>query len=171
MTAVTRGRLLVMLPLLLLLQTTLVVLAVWPQVSARTTGEEIRVRVRPVDPIDPFRGAYVRLSYPDLRQGTSRAFDGGQGSMEDGESGPVYISLREEGGVWVADDWSRRRPSEGTYLSCSDRSWQITCGIESLFLPQDEAKAMERQVAGGDAVATLKVDGRGNAALIEVSAP
>ena len=38
----------------------------WPQLSARVAGEEYRFAVEPVDPIDPFRGAYVVLGYPDL---------------------------------------------------------------------------------------------------------
>lgn len=167
----TRTRLVVALPLLLLLQLVLVAVGVWPQLSARAAGDEITLRVTPVDPIDPFRGAYVTLGYPDLLRNGARGVDGGQGSMEDGESGTVYVAVRQEGDVWVADRWTRERPGSGTYLRCSDRDWQIECGIESWFLPQDDAKAMEEAVAGGEVVATVKVDGRGNAALVDVSAP
>ncbi len=46
----------------------------------------------------------------------------------------------------------------------------MECGIESWFLPQDEARALEDAVAAGTVVATVKVDGRGNAALVDVSA-
>ena len=53
--------------LVAVLQLALVPLAVLPQLSARVTGETYRMRVAPVDPIDPFRGAYIDLSYPDLR--------------------------------------------------------------------------------------------------------
>ena len=60
-------RLAIWLPVLLVAQLALVALAVFPQLSARATGEELRLRVEPVDPIDPFRGAYVTLGYPDLR--------------------------------------------------------------------------------------------------------
>ena len=60
-------RLRLWLPLLLVLQLALVGLAVLPQLSARVAGDEIVLRVQPVDPIDPFRGAYVTLGYPDLR--------------------------------------------------------------------------------------------------------
>jgi uncharacterized membrane-anchored protein len=165
----TRARMTVALPLLLLLQLALVAVGVWPQLSARAAGDEVRLRVQPIDPIDPFRGAYVTLSYPDLRRDGAEEARGGQGAMEDGASGAVYISLRQEGDVWVADEWTRDRPGGGPFLRCSDRDWQIECGIESWFLPQDEAKAMEEDIAGGDVVATVKVDGRGNAALVDVS--
>ena len=56
------------------------------------------------------------------------------------------------------------------YLTCDDRDSSIRCGIESLFLPQDEAAAMEEDIAGGSMVAVVKVDGRGNAALVRVEA-
>ena len=162
-------RLAVALPVLLLAQLGLVAAGSWPQLSARTTGEEIQLRVRPLDPIDPFRGAYVALDYPDLRVNGSRGEGGGMGSMEDGENGTVYIVLREEEDVWVAEDWTRERPDDGVFLRCDDRFWQIDCGIESWFLPQDDALALEKAVQRGTVVATVKVDGRGNAAIVGVS--
>jgi uncharacterized membrane-anchored protein len=165
----TRSRLLVGLPLLLLLQLVLVGVGVWPQLSARATGDEIRLRVQPLDPIDPFRGAYVTLSYPDLVRNESTGDAGGMGSMEDGDSGEVFAVLRRDGELWAAERWTRERPDDGLYLRCSDRGWQIECGIESWFLPQDEARAMEDDIRTGDVVATVKVDSRGNAALVDVS--
>ena len=49
-----------------LAQAALVVVAVWAPLSARATGQEVVLRVAAYDPIDPFRGAYVQLGYPDL---------------------------------------------------------------------------------------------------------
>ncbi|GAA5135291.1 hypothetical protein GCM10023339_73090 [Alloalcanivorax gelatiniphagus] len=152
-------------------QLALVALAVAPQLSARMTGETYLVRVAPVDPIDPFRGAYVALDYPDLRRGDP-GWSGatGLGALEDGESGDLYVSLVEQDGVWVAEEWSRERPAEAPYLACDDRSWQIRCGIESWFLPQDEARRVE-DLLGDGAVAEVRVDRRGNAAVVGVRAP
>ena len=66
----------------------LVAVAVAPQLSARVAGDSYLMTVAPLDPIDPFRGAYVTLDYPDLRHDESRSFDGGgMGALEDGESG------------------------------------------------------------------------------------
>ena len=56
-----------------LVQLALVGVAVAPRLSARLTGDEYRLRVAPVDPIDPFRGAYVDLDYPDLQTSTTRS--------------------------------------------------------------------------------------------------
>jgi uncharacterized membrane-anchored protein len=142
---------------------TLVGVAVYPQLSARLTGEEITLRVAPVDPIDPFRGAYVDLQYPDLDQLGGRRDDG----LDDGERGDLFITLRQEGDVWVADARTRTRPESGVYLACSDHSWEVRCGIESWFLPQDEAAAMEAAVGDG-ALATVRVDSRGHAAIVAV---
>jgi uncharacterized membrane-anchored protein len=152
-------------------QLVLVGLGVAPQLSAHLAGDSYLVRVAPVDPIDPFRGAYVALDYPDLRHDDSQSFvEPGLGVLDDGESGDLYVTLVEDDGVWTASGWSRERPADGPYLACDDRSWQIRCGIESWFLPQDEARETEDLLRDG-AVAELRIDGRGNAAVVDVRAP
>lgn len=144
--------------LIALSQILLIGVAVAPQASARLTGETYVVRVGPLDPIDPYRGAYVALDYPDL-----------QAPESESDRGPVYITLRHKGEVWVAQDFLRHRPADGPYLACSDESWEVRCGIESYFLPQDSARAMEIDLSDG-AYAELKVDSRGHAALLDVRA-
>jgi uncharacterized membrane-anchored protein len=150
-------------------QAALVATAVAPQVSARLTGDTYTFRVEPVDPIDPFRGAYVTLGYPDLRHQGATGTEAEQGTLDDDESGALYITLTERDGHGVAEDWLRERPDSGAYLACDDSGWQIRCGIESWFLPQDEAVEMERVLRDG-AVAEVRIDSRGNAALVDVRA-
>ncbi len=159
----------VTLAVLVAVQATLIGGAVAPQLSARVTGDTYLFRVAPLDPIDPFRGAYVALDYPDLNL---RGADGQSvSSMSDDERGPIYVSLRQEGDVWIAGDLRRDRPSGDTpYLACNDRDWMVECGIESFFLPQDEAAEMEDQLRD-EAIAEVRIDGRGHAALIDVRAP
>lgn len=151
-------------------QLLLVGVAVAPQLSARFLGDEISVRVEPLDPIDPFRGAYVTLGYPDLRHDDSESAEGGLGDMRDDEEGEVFVSLVERDGLWVAEDFTRERPDAGTYLKCDDRGWQIRCGIESFFVAQDKARELEDALRDGDMVARIKVDGRGNASVVAVEA-
>lgn len=134
----------------------LVGVAVAGQLSARVTGEEIRLRVEPVDPVDPFRGAYVDLAYPDISTRTTK------------EKGDAYVSLERRGPVWRATGVSADRPAEGPFLKCHDDGWGLSCGIESLFVPQDRAREIEAEVDGGHAVAVVKVDSRGNAALVSL---
>jgi uncharacterized membrane-anchored protein len=149
----------------------LVLVAVWQPLSARLTGEQITLRVEPIDPLDPFRGAYVDLGYPDLPDQPLQ--DGGAVSEEDVEAfdeerGTAYVPLRQQGEVWVGGPVQRTRPPDAPYLTCDDSDWRLRCGIESWFLPQDDARALEEAVRGGTAVATVKVDGRGHAALVAV---
>lgn len=152
----------------------LTALGVAPQLQARLTGHEYTFRVEPVDPIDPFRGAYVDLGYPDLRVPDHSA-DGSTepsadlGSMPEGqERGAVYIILKRDGEVWVAADHVRTRPDQGPYLACNDDDWRIRCGIESWFVPQDKARKIEQEVREGHATATVKIDSRGHAALVGI---
>ena len=73
-------------------QLVLVGVAVAPRLSAHMVGQEYRFRVAALDPVDPFRGAYVAVDYPGLR-------------LHDGPSRPgtVFLPLRQDGGLWVAD--------------------------------------------------------------------
>ncbi|MFN8193212.1 MAG: GDYXXLXY domain-containing protein [Nocardioidaceae bacterium] len=138
-------------------QLALVGVAVAPQLSARATGDEYLFRVAPVDPVDPFRGAYVALDYPDVYP-----------AGEDHGDGTVFVTLVEKDGLWVRDAYTTTRPADGPYLACDDHGWQLRCGIESWFLPQDEAATFQQWVADDEAVARVRIDARGHAALVAV---
>jgi uncharacterized membrane-anchored protein len=146
-----------------LAQLTLVGVGVAPQLSAHLRGETYLLAVAPVDPVDPFRGAYVSLDYPGLRRDRAPSVD----AADDGRRGDVYATLRRHGDVWEADQWTRERPDEAPYLACEDRSWEVRCGIESFFLPQEDAAAMEQALTDG-AIAEVRIDDRGNAAVVDV---
>lgn len=143
-----------------LVQLALVPIAVAGPLSARITGEEHLLEVAPLDPIDPFRGAYVALDYPGLPD-TSTVPDGKNGDT-------VYVPLVRSGEVWAGSRAVTVQPESGPFLRCKDDSWRLRCGIDSWFLPQDEALALEQEVRDGRAVAMLKIDSRGNAALVDV---
>ena len=132
------------------IQPGLVAVAVAPQISARVVGDTQPYALSPLDPIDPFRGAYVTLDYPDLAPDQSASAGGtGMGALDDGERGDVYVTLAQQDEDCVARDYSRERPATGDYLTCDDSDWQIRCGIESFFLPQDKAAATSRRSATG----------------------
>jgi uncharacterized membrane-anchored protein len=155
-----------------LAQLALVAVAVWAPLSARVTGEQVTLRVQPVDPIDPFRGAYVELSYPDL---PDQAFSSDPSVEEqqvlDEDRGPAYVPLTQAGAVWLGGPVVRTPPADGLYLACDDSDYRLRCGIESWFLPQDEAAGLQDALRGGTARATVKVDDSGHAALVAVTAP
>jgi len=154
------GRRPVLVTLVCIIQLALVGFAVADRLSARLTGDEYLLRVGLVDPIDPFRGAYVALSYPDLDPPPEADFTTGDEE--------VFILLERSGEFWVAAGTSEGRPPEGPFIACSGRDWRRSCGIESWFAPQHEAKELERAVANGDAVARVRIDSRGNAALVAI---
>jgi len=157
-----------------LAQLAMVGVAVWAPLSARLTGEQVVLRVQPVDPIDPFRGAYVELDYPDLPEQGGQLDEGitqEQRQALNDARGAAYVPLTRTGEVWVGGPVRRTPPAEGLYLTCDDSSWRLECGIESWFLPQDEAAAMQDGIRGGTALATVMVDAAGHAALVDVTTP
>jgi uncharacterized membrane-anchored protein len=146
----------------MLLSLALVPLAVAGQLSARLTGEEYLLQVAPVDPVDPFRGAYVALTYPGIPNGTELS------RGDEDEDDVAYVALTRSGEVWVGLSPVAEPPESGPFLRCRDERWRLRCGIDSWFLPQEEAYAMEQAVRAGTAVARVRVDSRGNAALVDV---
>ncbi len=80
----------------------------------------------------------------------------------------VYVPLVRSGETWTGTRAVAERPEAGPFLRCKAEYSQLRCGIDSWFLPQDEALAMEQAVSGGQAVATVRIDSRGNAALVDV---
>ena len=152
--------------LVALVQLALVALVVAPRLAARLGGEEYRLRVAAYDPVDPFRGAYVALAYPDLRpRGDAR---GGRRELPD--HGDVYVPLLRDGTVWRGGAWSRTRPRDAPYLTCTSDGWRLPCGIESWFTGQDRARVVGARLARAGGTATVRVDGRGHAALVALDA-
>ena len=142
------------------LQLALVGVAVAPSLSARVTGDEYLLEVAPVDPIDPFRGAYVTLDYPGLADALPEDDTRPQGT--------VFVPLEPVPGsdLWRGSRAQTDRPRSGPYLRC-EADYRVRCGIESWFASQDSAKRLERELVGG-AVARVRVDDRGNAAVVDV---
>lgn len=144
----------------LAVQLLLVLIAVLPQLSPRVSGTVVQLRVEPLDPIDPFRGAYADLSYPDLPG--SQRFE-----RDSQDRGAAYIPLTREGELWVGGAIQRTQP-DGVFIRCDDSDWRLNCGIESFFADQDRAIALERQLVQREMTAIVKVDRWGNAALLNV---
>jgi len=141
-------------------QLAILVAVVAPRLSPRLRGEEVRLLIEPVDPIDPFRGAYVDLAYVRTRERERPT-----GIRVEGD---VYVALDGPGrGPYRLGRLTRERPAGGRFLRCR-YDGDLRCGIESFFASQAEARRLERALGGpGDpAVARVKVDGAGRAALV-----
>jgi uncharacterized membrane-anchored protein len=136
--------------LVLAAQCAIVAAVAAPRLAVRLTGTEYLLRVRPVDPIDPFRGAYVDLRYegfeaPDL-------------------DGRVYVALRRDGDAWVGDQVSPHRPAAGPYVACEADS-SLDCGIESWFASQRRARELETELADGG-LARVRIGDSGRAVIV-----
>lgn len=140
-------------------QLALVALAVAPRLSAYATGDEYRLQVAGLDPHDPFRGAYTELSYPTLDLEPGRRAP---------EEGTVFLVLEQlEDGTWGSSALVTERPDVGPYLAC-ESGWRLSCGIESWFSADDEALRLEQALASGSGVATVRIDSRGHAVLVQL---
>ena len=143
-----------------LVQLALVGVAGAGQLSARLTGDDYVFRVEPLDPFEPFRGAYVVLGYPDLPLS-----DGGE-NLPDGK---VFLPLAQQGEAWGSDAAVAQRPESGPYLTCENQGFSLSCGIRDWFASQAEATRLEDALRQGDVLARVRIDGRGHAALMEVT--
>ena len=87
-------------------------------------------------------GACVDLDHPDLPDQAGSAtepFDEEQQEADDAARGTAYVPLSRDADVWVGCASARTRLADGLDLTSDDSDWRLRCGIESLFLPQDEA--------------------------------
>jgi uncharacterized membrane-anchored protein len=141
------------------IQLGLVAVAVAPRLSAYATGEEHLLQVAGLDPIDPFRGAYTQLDYPDLPLETRRPVEG-----------DVFLLLEQlPDGTWGSTAMVTDRPDAGPYLAC-EGGWRLSCGIESWFTSDNEARRLEQALAAGTGIATVRIDSRGHAVLVDIDA-
>ena len=141
----------------LVAQVVVILVVAGPWLLARATGDEYRLQVAPVDPRDPFRGAYV-----DLRLRGVPAFSEREGR--------VYVALVPGTGGTVRGSGTRLTKPSGPFLRCNVDDGRVQCGIESFFTSSDEAKRLERALGRSGAIAHVKIDGAGRAALVDLTA-
>ncbi len=126
-----------------------------PRLAVRLTGTEYRLVVEPLDPIDPLRGAYVDLRLSGLPTFTER-------------DGTVFVPLRPAGGgkgLLRGSGTVVEAPAEGPYLRCV-ADGLVSCGIESFFASQGDARRLGARVRGKGGVARVRVGLGGRAVLV-----
>lgn len=121
------------------------------------TGEEVRLRMEPVDPLDFFRGEYVALSYEianvDVEDG-----------VEPGET--VYVPLRKRDHYWTGDMALADRPSGDTvFIRGRQTEGGIEFGIETYFVEEGESRKYEDAVGRGDLFVDVALDDDGGAKI------
>ncbi len=131
-------------------------------------GQVIYLRTAPLDPVDPFRGSYVRLDYDIGHIPTNLVRGGWLGKTTDRltQEKRVYVSLKQaEGGVATVDYLSEEKPAEGLFLRGKlDRYWRpssvltVRYGLEAFFAQPDKAKQMEALRRRGEIQVPLEME-------------
>jgi len=136
-------------------------------------GDEIRLKVRPVDPRDFLRGQYVQLKY-DISSVDAEK------NTDFKSKDKVYTVLQKEGEIYTFKEILANKPVNGPYIKGevkyirwnynNDKDYktlEIKYGIESLFTKEKEAKDIEKRLAKGG-IAVIKLDKSGNAKVLRV---
>ena len=129
------------------------------------TGEEVLLKIRPVDPRDLFRGDYVVLRYEigTLDLGIIAT------DYTDFESGDkIYVALNIVDGYGIPSKIYRSSPEEdmflkGTVKDTRNNRLSVEYGIESYFVPEGEGRVIERQ--RGNLDVSVSIDKFGNAVI------
>jgi uncharacterized membrane-anchored protein len=123
--------------------------------QALASGTHVTLRTVPVDPIDPFRGRYVTLSYE------ISAVPAGYGP-----SAVVYVPLSDGGESWVGGLPSSTQPDDGVFIrGIVGRTGRIEFGIERYFADEDEARRLE---AAGPLLVDVVLEEDGSARIAGV---
>lgn len=132
----------------------------------RWTGEEVRLKVRPVDPRSLFRGNYARLVYDISRLPTNLA------EKEFRAGDVVYVRLvPNDQGIRTATGIHEEPGDDAVYIrgrvkSAADE-YVLRYGIEAWFAPKKKALALEDELRDGG-TAVIRVADSGRAALMAV---
>ena len=134
------------------------------------SGKSVYLRTAPIDPRDPMRGDYVRLSYEIstipkafCRDGVLTWFDSNT-IYKKARDRRVYAAVKlDDEGVAELVSLSDVPPEAGLYLrgrtnSISLNSIDVRFGVEALFMQQGKAKAFEDTARGEKSGVPLNVE-------------
>ncbi len=135
----------------------------------RATGRDVVLKVAPVDPYSILSGYYVILGY-DISRPTGFA-DAPKFEFDE----VVYtIVEQQDDGVWIPVVTQRELPKNLPANRVAIRGrWDgriITYGIEEFYIPEDKRNVIAEDLSKNqnEARVDLKVDARGNAALLRL---
>ncbi len=133
------------------------------------TGQEVRVKIMPVDPRSMFRGNYVQLNY-GIGQLPENALDADINKPRIGEV--IYVILKADANnVYHYAKATLEKPSQGIFLrghiTHNTRPYRVKYGIEAFFKPKEKTLELEQQLRKGG-IAVIMVSASGKAALKDV---
>jgi uncharacterized membrane-anchored protein len=137
-------------------------------------GEMFKFVTAPVDPVDPFRGNFVRLSF-DANEFSTRDVE----HLSKGDQAYVKIGKNRDGFAQIED--LSRMPEGGTYIPCTiehigDQNppvVRVSYAFDRFFMEESKAPISERlftqaQSAGGKTTYALVAIKDGEAILTDV---
>ena len=124
-------------------------------------GQEVLLKVEPIDPRDFLRGDYVRLSY-EIRNVPVKLIENAPAGEFVTEDGPIFVRLKkEEDGFWRARSASFAKPPAvapeagdvdirgtvaGGWTLGPDASVSVDYGIDRYYVPEGEGLAIEQDL-------------------------
>lgn len=186
----TRNRLLIAAVVLALVQIGFLAWIIASRAAILRNGQEVLLKVEPVDPRDLLRGDYVSLGY-DISAVPVKLVENLPADPSVALNGPIWVRLGEDAdGFWKPVSASLGKPfgpapadgqvdARGVVLSGSSRSddaiFRIDYGIGRFYLPEGEGRAIERDMrvrsfgilaaVGGDGTLQIKALMDGNKML------
>ncbi len=136
------------------------------------TGRSVYLRTAPIDPRDPMRGDYIRLTYEIAtvpkrlcRDGVRTWFDAKEAIYDSNvRDRRVYAAVRlDQDGVAELVSLSDQPPSEGIYLRGRANAIYLSTidvrfGVEALFMQQGKAREFENTMRTTKAGVPLNVE-------------
>lgn len=146
------------------------------------TGRTVLLRTAPVDPRDPMRGDYARLSYDISRVPLRQADEAVQAMLKPAKGDSrrperrLYATLRTStDGIADVTGLTATKPAEGLFIrgfshAADGESVIVRYGVEALFLEQGKSRQLEDQRIREQAGRPLDVEvalGSGGIAVIK----
>jgi uncharacterized membrane-anchored protein len=125
----------------------------------RSSGQQVVLRVRPIDPEDLFRGQYVALAY-DISGLSLRGADPGT---------TVYVPLHKAGAVWTGSGVLEEKPAGGRFIRGEVGLSGIRYGIESFYVEEGQGPRYEQALARRSLYARVVVADDGAAELTDLT--
>src|SRR3989338_895340 len=138
-------------------------------------GEEVFLKIRPVDPLDPFRGDYITFQY-DISRIKGSLFDSSE-KIKYGDK--IYIPLLKRKNYHIATNRiSKNKPDTGIFIKGTVNDIRIrqngnsidevfvSYGIEEYFIPENSGRNVSFN--GQNTFAKVVLDKNGNAVLKNV---
>jgi uncharacterized membrane-anchored protein len=141
------------------------------------TGTTVYLQTAPVDPYDVLRGRYVTLGYVITRFRQLDSLPGWSADFRQlGTELYLVIEPSEAGerspwqAVAIHDHYPQELQPQQQVIKGHWRNGSLQIGLSEYYIPEAIGDALESDMRqqGGRALAEVKVDGRGHAALVQL---